>query len=68
MIVHRLEAPPARELADALAAFEAQFRYPLGPGRTFRISHGEDYARFFRAMGDGVSFVAMREGEVAGTL
>ncbi len=68
MIVHRIHAAPAPELARALAAFENQFRYPFGPGRTFRISHGEDYPRFFRAMGDGVSFIAMQEGSVIGTL
>ncbi len=68
MIVHRLRAAPSAELARALAAFEAQFRYPLGPGRTFRISHGEDYPRFFRAMENGVCFIAMHEGNVVGTL
>lgn len=68
MIVQRIHAAPAIELARALAEFEAQFRYPLGPGRTFRISHGDDYPRFFRAMGDAACFIAIHEGEVIGTL
>jgi hypothetical protein len=55
MTVHALREKPPPELAKALAEFEARFTYPLGPGRSFRISHGEDYARFFRAtlMPDG---------------
>ena len=68
MIVQRIHIAPPPELARALAAFEEQFRYPLGPGRTFRISHGEDYPRFFRAMGDGACFVAMHGAGVIGTL
>ncbi len=68
MIVHALRDPPPPHLADALAAFEAQFVYPLGPGRSFRISHGVDYPRFFRAMGDARSFVAEKDGRVLGTL
>lgn len=68
MRVHRIHAVPPAEMARALAAFEEQFRYPLGPGRTFRISHGEDYPRFFRAMGDGVCFIATHEKRVIGTL
>jgi hypothetical protein len=55
-------------LADALARFEAAFTYPLGPGWTFRISHGNDYPRFYRAMGDAVCFVAENHGEVVGVL
>ena len=46
----------------ALARFEEQFTYPLGPGRTLRISHGDDYPRFFRAIGDAACFVAERSG------
>ncbi len=53
---------------QALAAFEEQFTYPLGPGRVFRISHGSDYARFFRALGEGACFVAEEGGRVLGTL
>jgi hypothetical protein len=68
MIVHAMEQPPPPELARALADFETQFRYPLGEGRAFTISHGDDYARFFRSMGEGLSFVAEREGKVVGTL
>jgi hypothetical protein len=68
MNVHRLSGPPPAELARALADFETQFTYPLGPGRYFRISHGDDYPRFFRAIGTAACFVAEREGRVLGTL
>jgi hypothetical protein len=68
MIVHRLCASPSPELARALDRFEEQFRYPLGPGRFFRIVHGDDYPRFFRAMGEGVCFVAEREERVLGVI
>jgi hypothetical protein len=66
--LHVLQAAPPPELAQALADFEAQFTYPLGPGKTFRISHGEDYPRFFRAQGDGVCFVQENAGRVVGVL
>jgi hypothetical protein len=68
MNVYHLTAAPDPELAGALARFEEQFTYPLGPGRSFRISHGADYPRFFRAIGDAVCFVAERKGEVLGAL
>ena len=68
MTIHPLTACPPPELAAALARFEAGFTYPLGPGRSFRISHGDDYPRFYRAMGDAVCFVAERDGEVLGVL
>jgi hypothetical protein len=68
MNVHPLSAAPPPELARALERFEEQFRYPLGPGRFFRIAHGEDYPRFFRAMGEGACFVAEREGSILGVI
>jgi hypothetical protein len=68
MTLHRLEGPPPPPLAHALAEFETHFTYPLGPGRTFRISHGEDYPRFFRSMGTASSFVYGRDGRVLGVL
>src|SRR6516162_3463154 len=68
MNVHRLSTSPPPELARALDRFERQFIYPLGPGRSFRISHGEDYPRFFRAMGEAACFVAEREGRVVGVI
>jgi hypothetical protein len=68
MNVHRLCGPPPAELARALAAFETQFTYPLGPGRFFRISHGDDYPRFFRAIGTAACFVVEQQGSVLGTL
>ncbi|HEY1191591.1 MAG TPA: hypothetical protein VGE74_28420 [Gemmata sp.] len=68
MNIHRLTNDPAPELAAALAQFEEQFTYPLGEGRAFRISHGDDYPRFFRAIGSASCFVAERAGAVLGVL
>ena len=68
MTLHRLEAALPAALARALAGFEIGFTYPLGPGRTFRISHGEDYPRYFRAIGKACSFVEEHDGRVLGVL
>src|SRR5262245_21030215 len=68
MIVRALTEPPPSELAAALGEFERQFVYPLGPGRSFRIEHGDDYPRFYRAMGDARCFVALECGRVVGVL
>ncbi|MFP6901227.1 MAG: GNAT family N-acetyltransferase [Opitutales bacterium] len=68
MKVHELRTAPPPDLAAALGRFEEQFHYPLGPGRFFRITHGADYPRFFRAMGEGICFVAEREGRVLGVM
>jgi len=62
-----MEAAPPPPLARALGDFEREFSYPLGPGRSFRIDHGDDYLRFFRAMGRAVCFVVEDEGRVLGT-
>ena len=68
MNIHCLEDVPSAALGSALGAFETQFSYPLGPGATFRISHGQDYTRFFRAIGRAACFVAEDDGRVLGTL
>ena len=68
MNVHALETVASSRLAGALERFERQFTYPLGPGRSFRISHGDDYVRFFRAMGEARCFVAERDQRVLGVL
>ena len=68
MNVLELMEPPAEWLGDALAQFELQFRYPLGPTRSFRISHGRDYVTFFQAIGEAHLFVGERRGTVLGTL
>jgi hypothetical protein len=68
MTISELSEAPSPELADALARFEECFRYPLGEGRSFRITHGSDYPRFFRAMGEGICFVAERQGKVLGVM
>lgn len=59
---------PENPLNLALARFESQFAYPLGNGRSFRISHGDDYTRFYRSIGDAVCFVAEERGEILGTI
>ena len=68
MKIHFLAEAPSPKMARALAQFERQFRYPLGTGRFFRICHGADYSRFFRAMGKGASFIAERDGNILGTI
>jgi hypothetical protein len=68
MKIHALTGAPGADLARALAEFESRFTYPLGPGRSFRISHGQDYPRFFRAMGPATCFVAEKEGAVIGVV
>jgi len=66
--VHVLKEMPSHELASALREFEADFRYPLGASRWFRISHGDDYTQFFRAIGDASSFVATCDRTVNGVM
>jgi hypothetical protein len=66
--VHQLRSAPAPELQARLEDFERQFDYPLGPDRRFRISHGDDYTRFFNAMGEAVCLVAENSHGVVGTL
>lgn len=68
MIVEAYRDRPPPEIAHALERFETQFTYPLGPGRFFRISHGDDYPRFFRAMGEARCFVIRRNHDVIGVL
>lgn len=68
MTVLTLTAAPDGELAPRLEEFERQFRYPLGPSRTFRVSHGRCYLPFFQAMGETRLLVATRDEEVLGTL
>lgn len=68
MRIEALVRRPSARLAGALEEFERGFSYPLGQGSRFRISHCEDYTRFFRAMGNGVVFVAERDAKVLGTL
>lgn len=68
MTLHVLQEQPPAALAAALAEFERQFTYPLGPGRSFSISHGDDYPRFYRALGEAASFVLEEGGKVRGSL
>lgn len=68
MKIHCLSGPPDREIALALADFEKEFSYPLGPDRTFSISHGADYSLFFRGMGAAKIYLAEISGRIVGAL
>ncbi len=68
MSVHAFHEPPPADIAHALADFERQFTYPLGLGRSFRIEHGADYARFYRAQGEARCFLRVEAGRVQGVL
>mmetsp|Transcript_6236 Transcript_6236/g.13647 ORF Transcript_6236/g.13647 Transcript_6236/m.13647 type:complete len:875 (-) Transcript_6236:563-3187(-) len=60
-----VEFKPAREpTTEELQRFEERLgaTYPLGPGQRFKISHGADYLRFFRRMGE-VHYQVIRDGE-----
>ncbi|HKS16206.1 MAG TPA: GNAT family N-acetyltransferase [Planctomycetota bacterium] len=61
-----LDESPSPERAAALEVFESAFTYPLGTTGRFRISHGEDYARFYRALGEARCFLVEREGRIVG--
>ncbi len=63
-----LDSMATPEMAAALEEFEAQFRYPLGSESWFRISHGDDYTRFFRAIGETRCFVATEGATVTGVI
>ena len=66
--MHQISVAPESDLTTALSQFEQQFHYPLGPERYFRISHGQDYPSFFRAIGEARCFVAERNGVVLGVV
>lgn len=65
-----LELPgkPETWLQNALQDFEAEFSYPLGANRSFRISHPEDYGRFSRSIGEARSFIAEENGVIDGAI
>jgi len=56
------------DLNEKMSEFEQSFRYPLGDSGTFSISHGDDYSRFFRAMGKSRIYLACYQGEIVGSL
>jgi Acetyltransferase (GNAT) domain len=68
MIIHCLTEPPDSKTTAALAVFEKNFTYPLGPDLSFAISHGADYSRFFRSMGEAKIYLAEISGEIVGAL
>lgn len=68
MNLHLLRSHPQPQLALALQEFEQQFRYPLGQGASFSISHGHDYVNFFAAIGQATVLVAEHQGRVVATL
>ena len=68
MNLHHFTTGLTREIGLALARFEKEFTYPLGSEARFRISHGEDYLPFFRAMGEPDLTVLEKHGEILGCL
>jgi hypothetical protein len=68
MNLRLIDAAPSASLAGRLADFERQFDYPLGAADRFRISHGADYTRFFRAMGRATLLVMEEGAAIAGVL
>ncbi len=68
MIIHKLQKKPPPKLCQSLCRFEEQFLYPLGTKQFFRIVHDDDYPRFFRAMGEGICFVAERDERILGVM
>ncbi len=66
MKIHRFNSPPSQDLARALAEFEKEFRYPLGPNDCFSISHAPDYSLFFRSMGEASIHLAESGGAIVG--
>jgi Acetyltransferase (GNAT) domain len=68
MIIHCLSEPPDSKTTAALAVFEKDFTYPLGADLSFAISHGADYSRFFRSMGETKIYLAEISGEIVGAL
>ncbi len=68
MTIRMIRETPPPQLAVKVEEFESAFTYPLGPGRSFRISHSPDYTRFYRSMGDAACFIAEQNERVIGTL
>lgn len=66
MKIHRLTGSSTPDLARALAEFEKEFRYPLGPDDSFSISHAPDYSLFFRSMGEATIHLAESGGAIVG--
>jgi hypothetical protein len=66
MKFHRFTDEVSAETGRALAEFEREFSYPLGPAERFRISHGEDYLPFFRAIGEPVVLAMEDAGRIVG--
>lgn len=68
MKIQAIHSQPTVELNAALEKFESEFRYPLGADSWFRISHCDDYTRFFRAIGNARCFIATSGSDVVGTI
>jgi hypothetical protein len=66
MKLHRFTEDVPAATGRMLAEFEREFSYPLGPSERFRISHGEDYLPFFRAIGEPVVLAMEDAGRIVG--
>lgn len=54
------------QMDRALERFEQQFQYPLSADQSFRISHGDDYQRFYRSLGAATCVSAWEEQAIVG--
>jgi hypothetical protein len=68
MTLHHLTADLPPGFVPALARFEREFSYPLGPQARFHISHGERYLPFFQAMGRPEIILLEEDSEILGCL
>ena len=55
-------------LQEEMSVFVDSFSYPLGENKTFKISHGVDYGRFFRSIGKSRIYLARRKEQIVGSL
>ena len=67
MKLYQLNEKPDAPLSKALQTFEREFQYPLGENATFTISHGDDYANFYRSMGEATCFLLKKREEIIGS-
>ena len=68
LVIHEIYGSATPELGERLARFERQFTYPLGKEAAFHVAHGNDYTRFFRAIGTALGLVAELDGVIIATV
>ena len=65
-IVKMDNVPPA--LAHEVNDFEQHFRYPVDHRHCFTVSHGADYARFYRSLGRCRLYLARENHKILGSM